>query len=123
MGIPNRQPLPAPSSESPEERARLRLQSWREQCGLSQTAIAAAVGWHQTAYSRFERGEAGASLDRLEAMARFFGRSLTDLLAPDIREIQPRDSFAALYHALPGEARRYVLDLMRWLARSTAHSG
>lgn len=51
---------------------RLKLRYLRQERNMSQEALAAAVGVHQTMISAIERGTADPSLSLLRALASFF---------------------------------------------------
>lgn len=58
-----------------------RIKKLRLLHGYNQDIIAREIGLSQTAYSKIETGDTNLTIGRAAAIARFFGMSLTDLLA------------------------------------------
>lgn len=61
----------------------------REQKGLSQNKLASMVGVNQTTIARWESQEIAPSIDNVEDVANVLNISLPDLIATDLRLIQP----------------------------------
>ena len=81
------------------ELARHRLTQWMEaNPKITQVALGRAVGHHQVWVSRFKAGAQDADLDELEAMAKAYGHTLTELLdlRPDTKEQDLIDAYRAL---------------------------
>ena len=62
-----------------------RIYSLRKQRGLSQEQLAEALGVSRQTVSKWERGAAAPELERLRAMAEFFGVSLDELAGGEPR--------------------------------------
>ncbi len=60
-----------------------RLRARRTKKGLSQRELASRTGMDQTQISRIEKGEKGASLDNLAALARELDTTVSDLLGDE----------------------------------------
>lgn len=89
----------------------------RESLGLSQEKLGEMVGLSQNTVSRLETGETRLNSDHLEALARFFGCHVIDLLVlPPERATEQalRDAFQALslHHQV------LALEMVRALAGS-----
>lgn len=84
------------------ELARTRLVQWMDaNPRITQTAVGRAVGHHQVWVSRFKSGAQDASVDELEAMAKVYGHTLTELLdlRPDPKERELLDAYRAIDQA------------------------
>lgn len=57
-----------------------RIRELRQERGLSQEALAAAVGLHRTYVGGIKRAERNVSIDNVERIARGFGCSVCELL-------------------------------------------
>nr|WP_137940460.1 helix-turn-helix transcriptional regulator [Chitinivorax sp. B] len=94
-----------------------RLIQLRKQKGLSQQALADAVGLHVTQIKRYESGATQPSLEALKKIALTFGVS-TDSLLFDEAERGPSDElrlqFEAVSH-LPPEEQRVVREVLESL--------
>lgn len=93
------------------ELARARLVQWMDaNPKITQTALGRAVGHHQVWVSRFRSGAQDADVDELEAMAKAYGHTLTELLdlRPDPKERELLDA----YRSLRPEARALALQML-----------
>ena len=81
---------------------------------ITQDTVAKAVGVSQSWVSLYKSGDVDADIDQLEAMARVFGHTLTELLdlRPDPKE---RDLLDA-YRAIPEPSRAVALEMMKAMA-------
>ena len=59
-----------------------RLRQLRDGLNLSQEAIAAELGISHSTLSAYEIGTRAISIDRLAVLARYYGVSLSELVAP-----------------------------------------
>ena len=76
-----------------------RLITLRKQLGLSQQAMADAVGVHSNSWKKYESGQAQPSLDVLKKIAMALHVS-TDSLLFDEQERGPNDEFRLRFEAL-----------------------
>ena len=58
-----------------------RIRTWRERCGITQTALAQAAAVGRVTLSRIEAGQQRASLVTLEALAKALGLTVGELVA------------------------------------------
>ena len=112
-----------------------RLIALRKERGLSQQAMAEAIGIHANSWKKYENGQAQPSLDVLKKIAMALHVS-TDFLLFDEHERGPHDDLMLQFEAvsqLPPEEQSVVKDVLeslvikyqarRWdLARATAVS-
>lgn len=96
------------------DRARLRLVGWMgANPKITQAAVAAAVGVSQSWVSLYKSGGVDADLDQLDAMARVFSHTLTELLdlRPDPKERELLDA----YRAIEAAKRPLAIEVVRAL--------
>lgn len=110
------------------ELARQRIVAWMAaNPRITQTMIAASVGVSQAWVSQYKSGDQDADIDQLDAMARVFGHTLTELvdLRPDPRERALVDA----YRQLRPEARDLAVKMLEAMippaprARSRGRNG
>lgn len=77
----------------------MKLREFREQKGVTQKAVAAAIGCTATVYSRYERGEREPDIATLCTLADYFEVS-TDVLIGYIRKC-PKDQQLRAIHESP----------------------
>lgn len=108
-----------------ESLARERIVRWRKQHRVSQERLGQVVKpvLHQTTVGKWERGEASVGIDTLDAWARFFGRTLFDLIAQDDNPPAPADVVAAFNAIKDDEVREGLLDLMKKIPGHGGSSG
>lgn len=97
------------------ELARHRLVQWMDaNPKITQTAVGKAVGHHQVWVSRFKLGQQNADLDELDAMARVYGHTLTELidLRPDPKERELLDA----YRSVEASKRPLAIEVVRALS-------
>lgn len=94
------------------ELARHRLVQWMAaNPQITQTAVGKAVGHHQVWVSRFKTGAQDASVDELDAMARVYGHTLTELL--DLRPEPKERALVDAYRNLRPEARTLAVQMLQ----------
>ncbi|MDT8838229.1 helix-turn-helix transcriptional regulator [Paraburkholderia fungorum] len=109
-----------------------RLIALRKQRGLSQQAMADAIGIHANSWKKYETAQAQPSIDVLKKIAVALHVS-TDFLLFDEHERGPGDDFALEFEAIrefSAEEKQTVRDLLeglilkhqarRWSTRTTA---
>ncbi|MCY1544629.1 helix-turn-helix protein [compost metagenome] len=91
-----------------------RLVSLRKQKGLTQQALADALGLHLTQVKRYEAGTSQPSLDALKKMAQTL-RVTTDSLIFEPEELEPDEDLRLQFQAvsnMPAEEQRIVKQLL-----------
>ncbi|MCY1298739.1 helix-turn-helix protein [compost metagenome] len=91
-----------------------RLISLRKQKGLTQQALADALGLHLTQVKRYEAGTSQPSLDALKKMAQTL-RVTTDSLIFEPEELEPDEDLRLQFQAvsnMPAEEQRIVKQLL-----------
>ncbi|MGH7435163.1 MAG: helix-turn-helix domain-containing protein [Polyangiaceae bacterium] len=64
----------------------VRLKALRDERKVSQVAVATAAGVAQSTVSQWETGDAAPTLDHLADLAKFFGRTVPQLLSSELDE-------------------------------------
>ena len=101
-----------------------RIAKIREDAGLTQSALARAVGTSQSAVSAIEGGERNPSYDMLRQIAEALGVSAAYLVGADVEEISAVESaHFRQYRGLPPEARKELEDFARYLRHKHKGSG
>jgi transcriptional regulator with XRE-family HTH domain len=96
------------------DRARQRMTVWMAaNRGITQTDIANAVGVSQSWVSLYKSGGVEADLDQLEAMARVYGHTLTELL--DLRPDPKERALIEAFRALSPENRDLAIRMLEAL--------
>lgn len=86
------------------ELARRRIVGWMSASPhITQTTIAHAVGVSQAWVSMYKTGDQDADVDQLEAIARVFGHTLTELF--DLRADPNEQRLLTAYRSLPEHKR------------------
>lgn len=91
-----------------------RLVSLRKQKGLTQQALAEAIGMHITQIKRYEAGSSQPSLEALKKIAQTL-RVTTDSLIFEPEELEPDEDLRMQFKAIssmPEEERRIVKQLL-----------
>jgi transcriptional regulator with XRE-family HTH domain len=91
-----------------------RLVSLRKQKGLTQQALAEAIGMHITQIKRYEAGSSQPSLEALKKIAQTL-RVTTDSLIFEPEELEPDEDLRMQFKAvssMPEEERRIVKQLL-----------
>jgi transcriptional regulator with XRE-family HTH domain len=92
--------------------ARNRLIQWMDaNPKIVQAEIAAAVGHGQGWVSKYRQEQVEASVDELDAMARVFGHTLTELL--DLRADTKERALLDAYRRIRAEARPLALSVIQ----------
>nr|WP_114196278.1 helix-turn-helix transcriptional regulator [Edaphovirga cremea] len=84
---------------SPHQSLPVRLSALRKELGLSQQAIADAIGLHVNSWKKYESGQAMPSLDALKKIATTLHVS-TDYLLFDEHERGPTDTLTLQFEAV-----------------------
>ncbi len=96
-----------------EQLARQRIRKWRDQNKVSQERLGQVTGTHQTTVGKWEKGDLSIDIDTLDRWARFFGRTLFDLVAHQDSAGEPSEVVAA-FNALPtDDLRASFLNVMK----------
>lgn len=101
----------------------LHLKELREQRGLSQSAVARAVGISRQAYGFYEQHKRDPDTPMVKALADFFGVSTDYLLGREAEEnkgISPKtdiQEITKLYEQLPEEKKALVLAMARAMVK------
>ncbi len=101
-----------------------RLRSQRLSAGMTQEALAAAVGLQPAAISRMETGAIGTSLTTLGDLAEALGVPPGALVGPSTADA-PSDEEArmlALWRSLDSEHRANLRAVLRWAAADQARA-
>ena len=91
-----------------------RLVSLRKQKGLTQQALADAIGLHITQVKRYEAGSSQPSLEAIKKISKTL-RVTTDSLIFEPDELEPADNLRLQFKAvsdMPDEDRRVVIQLL-----------
>ena len=96
----------------------VRLAQIRSDAGLSQSALAEAVGTSQSAISQMESGERQPSFDMLRRLAKALGVSTSHLLGGEIEGLRPEEeAHFREYRSLPDDAKEELRAFARFLAQ------
>ena len=97
------------------ELARQRLTRWMDaNQKITQRLVGEAVRHEQSWVSNFRSGAQQADVDELDAMARVFGNTLTELL--DLRGNPKERDLLDAFYALPPEKRDFAIEMLRQIA-------
>ena len=91
-----------------------RIAEIRKQKGLTQQALADAIGLHVTQVKRYESGGSQPSLEALKKIAKTF-RVTTDSLVFDEDELEPNSDLAMQFQAIahmPKEQQEVIKQLL-----------
>ncbi|MEW5251359.1 helix-turn-helix domain-containing protein [Microbulbifer discodermiae] len=107
-----------------------RLAEFRKQKGLTQQALADAIGLHVTQVKRYEAGSSQPSLEAIKKIAKTL-RVTTDSLIFEEGELEPETDLALQFQAIrqmPDEEKQVIKQLLegmiikyetaRWSSRS-----
>ena len=106
-----------------ENLARERIIRWRKENGVSQERLGQITGTHQTTVGKWEKGVGTMDIDTLASWARFFGRTLFDLIAHEDAAHIPHAELTAAYNAAPADAQKAILGLLKTFVPDTKHGG
>ena len=99
-----------------KEQVGARLERFRNDAGLSQTQLAAAVGTSQSAISQMESGDRKPSFDMLRRLAQALNISTAHLLGEEIEELRPEEqAYFRQLRSLPEEARKELATFAEYL--------
>lgn len=91
-----------------------RIAGIRKQKGLTQQALADAIGLHVTQVKRYESGSSQPSLEALKKIAKTF-RVTTDSLVFDEKELEPGTDLAMQFQAIthmPKQQQEVIKQLL-----------
>ena len=93
-----------------------RIEEIREQVGLSQSALARAIGTSQSAISQIEAGDRNPSYDMLRQIAKALNVSVPHLVGAEVEQLKP-DELAHFrsYRGLSDEAKKELEDFAAYL--------
>lgn len=87
------------------------IKQFRENKGMTQGELAAALGTSQVAVSRWESGAVQPSVATLRKLAAVFGCRMDDI-TPAARKLKAKDILTSeAYECLAAEERRYILKV------------
>ena len=93
-----------------------RIAEIREDAGLSQSALARAIGSSQSAISQIETGERNPSYDMLRQIAAAMGVTVAYLVGASIEGLRPEEEVHfRQYRSLPAEAREELAEYAAYL--------
>jgi transcriptional regulator with XRE-family HTH domain len=93
-----------------------RIEEIREQAGLSQSALARAIGTSQSAISQIEAGDRNPSFDMLRQIAKALGVSVPHLVGAEVEKLSPSEvAHFRNYRGLTEEARKELEDFAAYL--------
>jgi transcriptional regulator with XRE-family HTH domain len=101
-----------------EESFGQRLARVRDDAGLSQSALARAVGTSQSAISQIESGERNPSFETIRQIARALSMTPAQLLGGPVLGLQPEEeAHFRLLRQLSDEAREELSNFARYLSQ------
>lgn len=87
------------------------IKEYREELGMTQAQLAAALGVAQNHISRWERGTVNPSADTLRKMAEIFSCRMDDI-TPAVKKLKAKDIFTReAYEGATAEQRRRELKV------------
>jgi transcriptional regulator with XRE-family HTH domain len=93
-----------------------RIEEIRDQLGLSQSALARAVGASQSAVSQIEAGERNPSFDMLRQIAKALNVSVPHLVGAEVEQLAPNEvAHFRNYRGLTDEAKKELEDFAAYL--------
>jgi transcriptional regulator with XRE-family HTH domain len=98
-----------------------RIAEIRDQAGLSQSALARAIGSSQSAISQIEAGERNPSYDMLRQIAKALGITVPHLVGAEVEKLSPEEKVHFRnYRGLTDEAKRELEDFAAYLRKKHA---
>nr|DAZ47925.1 MAG TPA: helix-turn-helix domain protein [Caudoviricetes sp.] len=89
------------------------IKEYREELGMTQAQLAAALGVAQNHISRWERGTVNPSADTLRKMADIFSCRMDDI-TPAVKKLKAKDIFTReAYEGLTADQRRRELKVQQ----------
>jgi transcriptional regulator with XRE-family HTH domain len=98
-----------------------RLRLARREAGLSQLAVATALGIHRPSLSQIESGKRKVSADELAKLAEIYSVSVSWLLAIDDTDVRLERAARELANLKPEDLQR-LLTLLATMRRPRPHS-
>lgn len=99
-----------------------RIAEVREQAGLTQSALARAMGISQSAVSQIESGERNPSYDMLRQVAKALDVSVAYLAGAEVERLRPEEeAHFRQYRGLTPEAREELQAFAAYLRHKQAH--
>lgn len=93
-----------------------RIEEIREHSGLSQSALARAVGISQSGISQIEAGERNPSFDMLRQIATALNVSVAHLVGGEVEQLKPEElAHFHSYRGLTEEAKKELEDFAAYL--------
>jgi len=96
-----------------------RIRSARSVRGMSQQALADAMGMHRTAISDIETGNRNVTAVELLVLARELGRSVSWIVGEERPATAFDEAIALVVAQLPAEQRQTVLRFAQFMAAET----
>lgn len=101
-----------------------RIAKIRDDAGLSQSALARAVGTSQSAISAIEAGDRNPSYDMLRQLADALGVSVPHLVGAEVESLDPVETaHFRQYRGLSDEARKELEDFAKYLQHKHGRGG
>ena len=99
------------------------IERLREETGMSQSALARAIGTSQSAVSQIESGERNPSFEMLRHIAKALNISVPHLTGASVEGLTPEEEahFREL-RRLPEKARSELTDFAAYLRHKYAHT-
>jgi transcriptional regulator with XRE-family HTH domain len=99
-----------------------RLTQIREDAGLTQSALARAVGTSQSAISQIEAGERNPSYEMIRQIAEALGVSPSYLVGGEVEGLTPEEEvYFRQYRSLPEDAREELKEFASYLRMKYSH--
>jgi transcriptional regulator with XRE-family HTH domain len=93
-----------------------RIEEIREQVGLSQSALARAIGTSQSAISQIEAGERNPSFDMLRQIAKALNVSIPHLVGAEVEQLSSSElAHFRNYRGLSDDAKKELEDFAAYL--------
>ena len=93
-----------------------RIEEIRDQAGMSQSALARAVGTSQSAISQIEAGGRNPSFEMLRQIAKALGVSVPHLVGAEVEGLAPGElAHFRTYRGLTQDARKELEDFAAYL--------
>ena len=93
-----------------------RIEEIREQVGLSQSALARAIGTSQSAISQIEAGERNPSFDMLRQIAKALNVSIPHLVGAEVEQLSQSElAHFRNYRGLSDDAKKELEDFAAYL--------
>jgi transcriptional regulator with XRE-family HTH domain len=98
-----------------------RIAEIREHAGLTQSALARAMGVSQSAISQIEAGDRNPSFDTLRQIASALGVSVAHLVGGEVESLKPEEvAHFRNYRGLSEPAKRELEDFAAYLKQKQA---